>query len=87
MHHFRYNDTIGTLAYCQNVKVTETPPAGCAILTCSDKVSFHLLHLFGHIPLEYYSSNHSSMIEEIINNPFFLTGKCSKLEHSKVLLS
>merc|ERR1712013_329951 len=39
----KYNGTIGTLAYCQNVKVTETPPAGCAILTCSDKVSVHLM--------------------------------------------
>merc|ERR1712079_884815 len=39
----KYNGTIGTLAYCQNVKVTENPPAGCAILTCSDKVSVHLM--------------------------------------------
>ena len=78
MYHFRYNGTIGTLAYCQNVKVTENPPAGCAILTCSDKVSLFT-------SLWSYFSNHSSMIEKINNNPFFPTGKSSKFEHSKVL--
>jgi len=39
----KFNGTIGTLAYCQNVKVTENPPSGCAILTVSDKVSVHLM--------------------------------------------
>merc|ERR1712203_159566 len=39
----KLNGTIGTLAYCQNVKVTENPPSGCAILTVSDKVSVHLM--------------------------------------------
>merc|ERR1712062_888236 len=74
----KYNGTIGTLAYCQNVKVTENPPAGCAILTCSDKVS-----LFTSLWASF--SNHSSIIEEITNTSFFLSGKSSKLEHSKVL--
>merc|ERR1712051_470142 len=39
----KFTGTIGTLAYCQNVKVTESPPPGCAILTVSDKVSVHLM--------------------------------------------
>merc|ERR1711988_1345708 len=48
----KYNDTIGTLAYCQNVKVTETPPAGCAILTCSDKGNLVSVHLMLKGPIE-----------------------------------
>jgi len=44
----KYTSAIETLATCSKVVVTNSPPAGCAILTVSDKVSAHL-NLRGHI--------------------------------------
>eukprot|EP00088_Acartia_fossae_P071292 TRINITY_DN975_c0_g1_i12.p1 TRINITY_DN975_c0_g1~~TRINITY_DN975_c0_g1_i12.p1 ORF type:complete len:1148 (-),score=390.12 TRINITY_DN975_c0_g1_i12:331-3774(-) len=38
----KYGSAIETLATCSKVEVTDSPPAGCAILTVSDKVSAHL---------------------------------------------
>ena len=38
----KYGPAIETLATCSKVVVTDSPPAGCAILTVSDKVSAHL---------------------------------------------
>jgi hypothetical protein len=34
----RFEPTIATLAYSRQVTVTDSPPAGCAIVTVSDKV-------------------------------------------------
>jgi len=38
----RYASVLETLATCSKVVVTDSPPAGCAIVTVSDKVSAHL---------------------------------------------
>ena len=52
----RFGPTIATLAYSQRVEVTDSPPAGCAIVTVSEKVrhplNYSLLtyHLFSPDP-------------------------------------
>lgn len=38
----RFTLPITTLAYCSGLELSETPPAGCAILTISEKCEVHV---------------------------------------------
>lgn len=39
----KFASDLATLAYCSNVEITNTPPAGCAILTITGSCEVHLL--------------------------------------------
>lgn len=39
----KYIPALQTLAYCCKIEINTTPPAGCTIITVSDKCEVHLL--------------------------------------------